>query len=83
LINFTFVPKDNRIITDFEAIQQRVLEDLAFHSPELEWDSEEEVIKTEAIFKEASLELQEQAVAFRVESIIRDNYLNALERVTT
>jgi hypothetical protein len=82
MIIFNFVPKSNPVIDDFRRYEKRILEDLAFHSPGLEWDSKEEIMKTEPMFKDASMELQEQAMYHRVGDILQSGYLSALERVT-
>lgn len=82
MITFRFVPKPNQVIDNFKQYEKRVLEDLAFHSPGLDWDSKEEVIKTEPLFKDASAELQTQAMYHRVGDLLQSGYLSALERVT-
>jgi len=78
---FTFVPKESKLVSNFAAIEKEVLKDIATNSPHMEWDDKEEVIKTEAVFKEASMELQRQAVAFNVEGVLRNDYLRSLDRV--
>jgi len=79
---FTFVSKDSKVVTNFAAIEKEVLKDLATNSPHLEWDDKEEMIKTEALFKEASADLQRQAVTFNVESVLRNDYIRSLERAS-
>ncbi len=77
---FTFTSKPHRIITDFDKIEKKVLEDIAFHEVGLEWDDKEEMIKTEPLFKDGSMELQRQVAEFRVEQTLMHQYLNALKR---